>query len=150
MFSLYPQNSVSIKEWTIVFTGGQCQGQYRQLLNYALVSAGENVTFSPLSATNGSTAGGPFGNQLWTSWNGCKAPDSTTTYTLIPKSAAPGSMAGSTFAVRWAGYLSTSTTSQYTFRTLLSTANANVERVKVNDVSIPFNILQTGKYKYDT
>jgi hypothetical protein len=129
--SLFTQNSTTIKDWTIVFTAGQCLGQYRALINIALGPVGESVTFTSLNRTDGSTSRGLYGNDLWTSWQGCAAPDNTSKYILVPKSYAPGSMTGSTFAVRWGGYLQPTLASQYTFRAFLSGTALNAERVKV-------------------
>jgi hypothetical protein len=131
LVSLSPQNSTTIKNWFIIFTGGQCFGQYRPLTNIALGSVGETVTFTPLNKTDGSTSRGPYGTDLWTSWQGCDAPDNTSRYILVPKSAAPGSMTGSTFAVRWGGYVKPTLASVYTFRAFLSGTASNAERVKV-------------------
>jgi hypothetical protein len=131
-YSLFPQNSTSIRDWIIIFTGGQCFGQYRPLVNIASGLLGESVIFAPLNRTDGSTSRGPYGNDLWTSWQGCTAPDNTSRYILVPKSSAPGSMTGSTFAVRWGGFVQPTIVSQYTFRAFLSGASLNAERVKVN------------------
>ncbi len=129
--SLFRQNSTTIRDWTIIFTGGQCLGQYRPLVNIASGLVGETVTFTPLNRSDGSTSRGPYGNDLWTNWQGCVAPDNTSKYILVPKLSAPGSMPGSTFAVRWGGYLQPTLASQYTFRAFVSGASANAERVKV-------------------
>ena len=131
MNSLFTQNSTSIRDWTILFTNGTCLGQFRQLLSVAVGLLGETVTFSLLNISDGTRSSGPYGNQLWTSYKGCAAPDNSSSYILISKSRATGSMVASTFAVRWAGYLATTVSSQYTFWTMLSGSNSNVERVKV-------------------
>ena len=126
-------------------TRGSCAGQWRNVTAVASVPGSSsllNITVSPeWSVAGGVAAAGLAGEARAQTWHGCPSPDSTSTYSLLPRSRPPGSLTGDgTFATRWAGFLQTpggaagasaASVCQYTFKVDLSRAAANQERVKL-------------------
>ncbi len=106
----------SCSDWSVLVTRGSCQGQWRNLSAVSVSSTAETGALRLLNVTvgvewdtsGGYAATGPFGESTEVTWYGCKAPDITSYYAMLPRSRAPGSMSASgIFATRWAGFVRT-------------------------------------------
>jgi hypothetical protein len=119
------------KNWDVKIVKGTCQGQVRQIVGYSGRSRLATVALDWTTADG--TITDAYGRT--TAFRGCTTPDATSEYILYHVNYAPGSIdsAQGQFAVRWAGFVRPSATSEYTFRTLLSgtTDTPNKERVKL-------------------
>ena len=141
-------------DWIVLVINGTCEGQWRNLSSTSPSSFTSDALPSILSLRvslswsehGGESPTGIFGEALQhgtkRTWHGCTAPDSTSYSTLIPRSAAPGSLsAGGPFATRWKGFVRTNSASAngaaaaaeclYSFNIHLSASSANQERVKM-------------------
>jgi hypothetical protein len=126
--------------WRLVVTNGTCAGQYSRLANFQPYATGGGVVTldTPFSNTAQTNALGPFGESAglfgegW-NFNACTGPDNTTKYALVPERKAPGCIDSmdDSFSVRWAGFVMPSSTSQYTFQTIMPDANAGQERIRL-------------------
>ena len=117
--------------WTLLFTAGACKGQYRTLADYTShPDGGTAVLSSALSELSGQAADA-FDATKTMAFEGCFAPDSTSEYVLFSSAGAPGSIIGSTFAVRWAGLVRASLAPTYTFYSDLSGHSSSHERLKL-------------------
>lgn len=138
--------------WQVVITEGTCKGQYKRLANYEPEPANDThlrqygyggiITFeSPWDTISRQNDFGPYGENpidgetetISYNYLGCKAPDATSQYSLIPAQKAPGSIASvdNTFGVRWAGFVKPSSATEYTFLVQMPNAAAGQERVKL-------------------
>jgi hypothetical protein len=119
------------KDWDVKIVKGACQGQVRKIKGYAGRSRLATVALD-WTTTDG-TITDAYGRT--TDFSGCTTPDATSEYILYHSAYAPGSLAHDKnhFAVRWAGFVRPSATSEYTFRALLSgtTDTPNKERVRL-------------------
>ena len=126
--------------WRLVVTNGTCAGQYSLLADFQPYATGGgkvtlDTSFSNTAQTN---AAGPFGEtqglfgEGW-NFNACAGPDNTTKYALIPERKAPGCIDSmdDSFSVRWAGFVMPSSSTQYTFQTIMPDANAGQERIRL-------------------
>jgi hypothetical protein len=138
--------------WQVVITDGACKGQFKRVANYEPEPANDthlhkygyggviNVdsAWDTQARTNGA---GPYGerpidgNTATISYNymGCRQPDSTSQFVLIPAQKAPGSIASvdNTFGVRWAGFVRPSAATEYTFLVQMPNAAAGQERLRL-------------------
>jgi len=118
-------------DWTLLFTHGACKGQHRTLASYVSSAHGGTAQLSsPLSDIPGQISD-VFDGAKSGAYLGCFAPDDTSEYVLFSSAAAPGSIVGAPFAVRWAGLVRASLASRYTFHAWLSGSAASHERVKL-------------------
>jgi len=131
-------------DFDVKITAGACKGQIRRIISYngrTRVAAVGTSTGNSLAWT---VADGVYSGDvkitLYSGYTndyfGCPlGPDTTSRYILMKQALAPGSLTHSThtFAVRWAGFVKPSATTEYTFQTLLSstTGTPNEERVKL-------------------
>jgi len=117
--------------WDVKIVKGTCKGQIRTIKGYNALLRVATVTpaWQPSDGTTTDTYGAT------SPYSGCLAPDNTSAYILYTETLPPGSMVSATglFSVRWAGFVKPSSTTEYTFQTLLSgTADVpNRERVKL-------------------
>jgi hypothetical protein len=126
--------------WRLVVTDGTCAGQYSRLANFQPYATGGGVVTldKPFSNTPQTNGDGPFGETVgdfgegW-NFNACTGPDNTTKYALVPERKAPGCIDSmdDSFRVRWAGFVMPSSTTQYTFQTIMPGANNGLERIRL-------------------
>jgi hypothetical protein len=118
-------------DFDVKIVKGACLGQVRKIVGYAGRSRLATVALE-WTTTDG-TITDAYGRT--SDFFGCTTPDASSEYILYKAAYAPGSLddASALFAVRWAGFVKPSATSEYTFRALVSgtTGTPNAERVKL-------------------